>query len=313
MALGYQNHFYLGQAQQKQQSLYNGKVLLEKHDPPDVYDSEETLELAQESHLKMKQLNKEIKPANYTKINHLLGVFVSQTAKSREELYFSNTSKTANVSKSISIPNEEFPDDTTPSVAQKFLNEKQPNLFETSNLLQKREMNLLPTQVLELEIERLLRAVVSQDVMSIVQSNSVVDTSNLQIELEPYNDIQQKIERLQAQLGDQKGKSKDTPCVSNTLDPLSQKLENENVELEFQVFNYAKENAHLKTTYKNLFDSISVTRTQTKTIIDSLQNKLHDTIYENAKLRAQLFGKVSEQHKESQRSRHTAKTRRPQL
>ncbi|GKC28384.1 hypothetical protein Tco_1035678 [Tanacetum coccineum] len=34
------------QAQQKQQSLYNGKVLLEKHDPPDVYDSKETLQLA---------------------------------------------------------------------------------------------------------------------------------------------------------------------------------------------------------------------------------------------------------------------------
>ncbi|GJR33704.1 hypothetical protein Tco_1209388 [Tanacetum coccineum] len=50
-----------------------------------------------------------------------------------------------------------------------------------------------------------------------------------------YNDMQQKIERLQAQLGDLKGKSTDTPCVSNTLDPLSQKLENENVELEFQL------------------------------------------------------------------------------
>ncbi|GKC94139.1 retrovirus-related pol polyprotein from transposon TNT 1-94, partial [Tanacetum coccineum] len=58
MALGYQNPFYLKQAQQKQQSLYNGKVLLEKHDPPAVYDSEETLQLAQESRLKMKQLNK---------------------------------------------------------------------------------------------------------------------------------------------------------------------------------------------------------------------------------------------------------------
>ncbi|GKC74250.1 hypothetical protein Tco_1120133, partial [Tanacetum coccineum] len=49
MALGYKNPFYLKQAQQKQQSLYNGKVLLEKHDPPTVYDSEETLQLAQES------------------------------------------------------------------------------------------------------------------------------------------------------------------------------------------------------------------------------------------------------------------------
>ncbi|GKC15644.1 hypothetical protein Tco_1012426 [Tanacetum coccineum] len=38
-----------------------------------------------------------------------------------------------------------------------------------------------------------------------------------------------------------------------TLDPLSQKLKNENMELEFQILNYAKENAHLKTTYKNMF------------------------------------------------------------
>ncbi|GJW43756.1 hypothetical protein Tco_0072555 [Tanacetum coccineum] len=110
--------------------------------------------------------------------------------------------------------------------------------------------------------------------MSIVQNPSIVDSSNLQTKLyrmkerfenciikkeneyaklwndwykkceeckydkisynKAYNDMQQKIERLQAQLGDQKGKSKDTSCVSNTLDPLSQKLENENVELEFQ-------------------------------------------------------------------------------
>ncbi|GJW86677.1 hypothetical protein Tco_0162017 [Tanacetum coccineum] len=335
MALGYQNPFYLKQAQQKQQSLYNGKVLLEKHDPPTVYDSEETLELAQESRLKMQLLNKEIKPANYTKINHLSGVFVSQTAKSREELYLSNTFNMANVSNSISTPNEEFSDDTTTSVARKFLNEvkstivtlqcvvKQKMTLDIHNwlssahqeihkivkdeifpivnqvdarvqnfeiqflqeavkfvrdfqsLANEADESLAKHKALELEIERLLRAVVSQDIMSIVQNNSVVDTSNLQTELErtkehfenciikkeneyaklwndwykkceeckydkilydkAYNDMQQKIERLQAQLGDQKGKSKDTPCVSNTLDPLSQKLENENVELEFQL------------------------------------------------------------------------------
>ncbi|GJX47466.1 hypothetical protein Tco_0272656 [Tanacetum coccineum] len=351
--------------------------------------------LAQESRQKMKQLNKEIKPANYTKINHLSGIFVSQTAKSQEEVYVVNTSKTATVSKSISKPNEEFLDDTTLSVARKFLNEVKstivtlqrvvkhrmtldthnwsssahqeihkilkeeifPIINQVDSRLQNFEIQFLKEaakfvrdfkslakeadeslakhKTLELEIERLLRAVVSQDIMSIVQNNSVVDTSNLQTELErtkerfenciikkeneyaklwndwykkceeckydkisydkAYNDMQQKIERLQAQLGDQKGKSKDTPCVSNTLDPLPQKLENENVELEFQVQNYEKENAHLKTTYKNLFDSIKVTRAQTKAIINSLQDKLHDTIYENAKLRAQLFDKVSEQ------------------
>ncbi|GKC71069.1 hypothetical protein Tco_1116952 [Tanacetum coccineum] len=184
-------------------------VLLEKHDPPAVYDSEETLQLAQESRLKMKQLNKEIKPANYTKINHLSGVFVSQTAKSREESYFSNTSKTANVSKSFSIPNEEFLDDTTPRVARKFLNEihkiVKDEIFPIVNQVDARVQNfeiqflkeaakfvrdfkslakeadesLAKHKALELEIERLLRAVVSQDIMAIVQNPSVVDSSNL--------------------------------------------------------------------------------------------------------------------------------------
>ncbi|GJS92620.1 hypothetical protein Tco_0799588 [Tanacetum coccineum] len=109
-----------------------------------------------------------------------------------------------------------------------------------------------------------------------------------------YNDMQQKIERLQAQLGDLKGKSSDTQCASNTLDPVSQKLEDENVSLEFQVQSYAKENEHLKTTYKKPFDYIKVTQAQTNSIIDSLQKQLCYTIYENAKLRAQLFDKVSE-------------------
>ncbi|GJY35553.1 hypothetical protein Tco_0420931 [Tanacetum coccineum] len=84
-----------------------------------------------------------------------------------------------------------------------------------------------------------------------------------------YTDMQTKIERLQALLGDLKGKSSNTQCASNTLDPVSQKLEDEKVSLEFQVQNYAKENEHLKTTFRNLLDSIT--------------------------LRAQLFDKVSEQ------------------
>nr|GEX54797.1 retrovirus-related Pol polyprotein from transposon TNT 1-94 [Tanacetum cinerariifolium] len=164
-----------------------------------------------------------------------------------------------------------FSDDTSPSVARKFLNESSsahqelhkivkdeifPIVNQVDDRLQNSEIQFLKEatkfvgdfkslakeadeslakhKALELEIERLLRAVVSQDIMSIVQKASVVDTSNLQTELEPYKDMQQKIERLQAQLGDLKGRSKDTSCVLDTLNPLSQKLENENVELEFQ-------------------------------------------------------------------------------
>ncbi|GJZ16395.1 hypothetical protein Tco_0552072, partial [Tanacetum coccineum] len=283
MALGYQNPFYLKQAQRKHQCLYDGKVLtLKSIDPPVVHDSEETLQLAQESRQKMKQLNKEIKPANYTKINLLSGIFVSQTAKSQEEVYVVNTSKTATVSKSISKPNEEFLDDTT-------LNSNQ----LVGGIAELYGRVGIHHGSLELRVSRLENeyAKLWNDWYKKCEECKYDKISYDKA----YNDMQQKIERLQAQLGDLKGKSTDTPCVSNTLDPLSQKLENENVELEFQVRNYEKEIAHLKTTYKNLFDSISVTRAQTKTIIDSLQHKLHDTIYENAKLRAQLFDKVSDQ------------------
>nr|GFB82418.1 hypothetical protein [Tanacetum cinerariifolium] len=93
----------------------------------------------------------------------------------------------------------------------------------------------------------------------------------------------------------------------NTQNQVFQKLENANVELEFQVFNYAKENAHLKATYKNLFDSISVSRAQTVTKIASLQNELQCNIYKNAKLRTQLFKKVSDEKANTQDSSKNTK------
>nr|GFA47946.1 hypothetical protein [Tanacetum cinerariifolium] len=43
IALGYPNPSYPKKAQLKQKNLYNGNLLLEEHDPPVVYDSEETL------------------------------------------------------------------------------------------------------------------------------------------------------------------------------------------------------------------------------------------------------------------------------
>nr|GEX66724.1 hypothetical protein [Tanacetum cinerariifolium] len=156
-----------------------------------------------------------------------------------------------------------------------FLKESAKFVRDFKSLAKDADESLAKHKALELEIERLLRAVVSQDIMSIVQNNSVVDSSNLQTELErtkerfencitkkeneyaklwndwykkyeeckydkisydkAYNDMRQKIKRLQTQLGDQKGQSKDTLYISNTLDLLSQKLENENVELEFQL------------------------------------------------------------------------------
>nr|GEX92952.1 hypothetical protein [Tanacetum cinerariifolium] len=144
---------------------------------------------------------------------------------------------------------------------------------DLKSLANEADASLAKHKPLKLEIERLLKAVVSQDIMKIMQKESVVDTSDLQTELErtkerfenciikkeneyaklwndwykkcdeckydkisydkAYKDMQQKIKRLQAQLGDLKGKCKDTSFVSDTRNLLSQKLENENVELEF--------------------------------------------------------------------------------
>nr|GEX71359.1 retrovirus-related Pol polyprotein from transposon TNT 1-94 [Tanacetum cinerariifolium] len=166
-------------------------------------------------------------------------------------------------------------------------------------LTKEADNSLDKVKVLGIENECLLRAVVSQDIKFIVQNNSVVDTSNLHTEFDrtkeilqsciikkekeyatlwndrykkckeckydkisydkAYNDMQNKIKRLQAQLGDLKGISSNTQCSSNTIDHLSQKVEDENASLEFHFKNYAKENVHLKTTYKNLFDSINTT------------------------------------------------------
>nr|GEW39391.1 hypothetical protein [Tanacetum cinerariifolium] len=269
--------------------------------------------------------------------NHVISiaprVFVPQTTKYKEELFLSNVSNMVTVSKTISIPIEDLSDDTTPSVARKFLNERFTELYLTKlpllvdarvqnfeiqflqkaakfvpdfkSLAKEADESLDKQKYLDLEIKRLLKASVRHDIMSIVQNGFVDVPSDLQTELDrtkeklelyiikkekeytvlwnnwytkfeeckydkisydkAYNDMQQKVERLQAQLRD--------------------KLESKIVELEFQVVNYEREISHLKTTYKNLFGSITSNRAHAK---------LHDLIYENAQLRVRVFENTSE-------------------
>nr|GEY98580.1 hypothetical protein [Tanacetum cinerariifolium] len=234
MALGYPNPLYLKKGQLKQQSLYNGNLLLEEHDPPDVYDLEETLELAQEN----------------------------------------------------------LSDDTTPSVARKFLNEVKNSLVTLQRVV-KQKMTL-EVHNWSSSAQKEVHKIISHEIAPIInQVDAMVQNFEIQFLQaatkisydEAYNDMQQKVERLQAQLRDLKGKSSDTPSASNTLDPLNQKLDTNIEELEFQVVNYEREISHLKTTYKNLFDSITSNQAHAK---------LHNLVYENAKLRAWLFENTSE-------------------
>nr|GEU80095.1 hypothetical protein [Tanacetum cinerariifolium] len=177
-----------------------------------------------------------------------------------------------------------------------FLQEAAKFVRDFKSLAKETDESLNKQKSLELKIERPLKASFSHDIMSIVQNGFVNVPSDLRNELDQckydkisydkaYNDMQQKVKWLQAQLRDLKGKSSDTPSASNTLDLLKQKLESKFIELEFQVVNYEREISHLKTTYKNLFNSITSNRAHAK---------LHNLIYENAQLRAWVFENTSE-------------------
>ncbi|GJS48371.1 retrovirus-related pol polyprotein from transposon TNT 1-94 [Tanacetum coccineum] len=116
-----------------------------------------------------------------------------------------------------------------------FLKEAAKFVRDFKSLAKKADESLAKDKALEYEIERLLRAVVSQDIMSIVQNHFVVDTSNLQTE---FHRMQEKLETCIIK----KEKEYDVlwnnwykNCAWNTLDPLSKKLEDENVSLECQV------------------------------------------------------------------------------
>nr|GEX05901.1 putative ribonuclease H-like domain-containing protein [Tanacetum cinerariifolium] len=317
MALGYPNPSYLKKAQQKQQSLYNGNLLLKEHDPLAVYDSKETLKLAQESREKMRLLNKEIKPSNYAKINHLSGVFVPQTTQSKEELFLLNVSNMVTASKTISIPNEDLSDDTTPSVARKFLNEVKSSLVTLQRVVKQKiilevhnwsssahkeeaDKSLDKQKYLELEIKRLLKVSVSHDIMSIVQ-NSLVDVPS---------DLQTKLDRTKEKLElCIIKKEKEYVVLWNNWYTKYEECKYDKISYD-KAYNDMQQKVerlqahHLKTTYKNLFDSIKSNRAHAK---------LYDLIFENAKLRARLFKNTSESVKNTSGTSVTPHVDKPNL
>nr|GEZ73671.1 hypothetical protein [Tanacetum cinerariifolium] len=67
-----------------------------------------------------------------------------------------------------------------------FLKEAAKFVGDFKSLANEADAPLAKHKALELEIERLLKAVVSQDIISVMQNASVVDTSVLQTELERF-------------------------------------------------------------------------------------------------------------------------------
>nr|GEZ02277.1 retrovirus-related Pol polyprotein from transposon TNT 1-94 [Tanacetum cinerariifolium] len=218
MALGYQNPFYLKQAQKKQQSLYDGKVLLEKHDPPVVHDSEETLQLAQEKELytelletipeshqvpqndndvisedtSVEQGGKTVEqhPGNFEETRALyeslyqnLAIKVEKVNSVNRKLKETNADLTTelarfkNQERCFEISQEKYDKLERcyqQSVYQEQCLSKKINALHLStdfkSLANEADASLAKHKALQLEIERLLKAVVGQDIMIIVQN-----------------------------------------------------------------------------------------------------------------------------------------------
>ncbi|GKC20198.1 hypothetical protein Tco_1022348 [Tanacetum coccineum] len=93
--LGYNGPYVLSQAYAKIPKLYRAYELCNKNEQLHVFDSEETLEDAEKSQLKMNEFQKDekvhklkIKPIDYRKLNKLYDDFVPQKELFAEQTYF---------------------------------------------------------------------------------------------------------------------------------------------------------------------------------------------------------------------------------
>ncbi|GKD15854.1 hypothetical protein Tco_1205012 [Tanacetum coccineum] len=155
--LGYQNPFYLSQARRKVPALYDGHTIVKTHVTLSVTDTEETLELAEESRLKMlakqndpsvKEKKVTIAPVYYVPLNkiseHFVKHFVPQKQLSAEQAYWLPISQPVVVNPPV--PSE--------PVLKKEIPYKK--YFE----IQKKELNL--------DNDRLLEHIICQDIMNTV-------------------------------------------------------------------------------------------------------------------------------------------------
>nr|GEV04827.1 hypothetical protein [Tanacetum cinerariifolium] len=234
--------------------------------------------------------------ALYDSLYHNLGIEVENSSSAHQELH--------KIVKDEIFPIVNQVDARVQNFEIQFLKEAAKFVGDFKSLAKEADESLAKYKALELEIKRLLKAVVSQDIISVVQKESIVDTSDFQTELErtkerfknciikkeneyaklwndwykkcdeckydkisydkSYKDMQQKIERLQAQLADLKGKppmldeihALSKPVTSNSVStPQEPKVMNNDKVITpgmFRInpFNTSKEEKHVPNTIR---------------------------------------------------------------
>ncbi|GJX85167.1 hypothetical protein Tco_0335941 [Tanacetum coccineum] len=186
-ALGYQHSFYLSQARRKVPALCCVHTIVKKHDALSITDTKETLELAEESRLKMlakqndpslKDKKVNIAPVDYVALNklseHSATHFVPQKQLSVEQAFWLPILKP--VLEILPVPSE--------PIIKKEIPRELPRINNKYVEIEKNELIL--------ENERLLEHIICQDVVNVVMhadvhsllpaNNNCLDNDNLAIE-----------------------------------------------------------------------------------------------------------------------------------
>ncbi|GJY68373.1 retrovirus-related pol polyprotein from transposon TNT 1-94 [Tanacetum coccineum] len=224
-ALGYQNPLYLTQAQRKKPVLYCGHTLVKKQDALSVFDSEETLDLAEATRLKMnkkqndpivKEKRVNIKPIDYSSLNELNKHFVPQKQISAEQAFWLPISK---------IVSEQTP--VQPKLVQNDLPRQLPTTrVVKQNLLKAKNKKYVETEKKELliENERLLEQIISQDIVCTTM-HSYDDLVKYEEMKQSYIDEYSRCVQLEAELSKQKDMVE--KAIYNELSNRCSRLEND--------------------------------------------------------------------------------------
>nr|GEW97939.1 retrovirus-related Pol polyprotein from transposon TNT 1-94 [Tanacetum cinerariifolium] len=144
--------------------------------------------------------------------------------------------------------------------------------------LESKTFQVKMNQVLN-ENERLLKQVITKDIVNIVVNSSVDNASVNVLEYMVITKLKERIKCLSGNVNKDKVK----------MDIY--KIETVNIELDYRVSKLIAENKHLKKTYKKLYDSIKLTRVRSKEHYDALINQADQKSVKISDLNANLLEK----------------------
>ncbi|GJZ23915.1 hypothetical protein Tco_0561374 [Tanacetum coccineum] len=288
--LGYNGPYVLSQAYAKIPKLYRAYELCDENEQLHVFDSEDTLKDAEKSRLKMNEFQKDekvqelkIKPIDYGKLNKLYDDFVPQKELYAEQTYFPSSF----------ISSEKVSSETKPSMASMpsanpmlvDLNEMENVFKKLSEILElfhnrfKRDVKEMKDVFASVENDldetfkqnellkdRLLKASLAEDIKNLskdVSNESKIVDTVCNVAFEVTQELSKRIVELEKDLSKFEAKSiafeialQHKSLENNSLKTLQK--ENENFMASLQI-----ENAHLKQTYKDLFESVQRSRVET--------------------------------------------------